>query len=293
MSPGNGRISVRTFNRNFKGRSGTMDDQVYLVSPETAVATALVGKLTDPRDLPSLLGIEYPAFEWPEEFLIDDGMVIPPAARAEDVEIERGPTIGDPPSTGPLPETINGKVIIKTGDKITTDHIMPAGPFLKFRSDIPRYSEVVFYIFNEPGSPSFAERAVEWRDAGGHGIILGGESYGQGSSREHAAICPLYLGVRAKIVKSFERIHRANLINFGIAPLVFTDPADYDGIDENDALVIEDLPGQLRSDGAITVRNTTKGTEFEVACECTADDVETVIAGGKLSQARDAAQSPS
>ncbi len=287
MSAGDDRVSVRTFNRNFKGRSGTMDDQVYLVSPETAVATALTGKLTDPRDLPKALGIDFPAFAWPEKFLIDDGMVLAPSDDPGTVEIDRGATIGDPPSNTAMPDDIQGKVIIKTGDKITTDHIMPAGPFLKLRSDIPKYSEVVFFILNEADQPSFAERAAEWRDSGGHGIVVGGESYGQGSSREHAAICPMYLGIKAKIVKSFERIHRANLVNFGIAPLVFDDASDYDAIDEGDELTIEDLPRQLRAGGKVTVRNATKSTAFDARCELTEDDIDTVIAGGKLNQVRD------
>ena len=285
MSPGDERVSVRTFNRNFTGRSGTKGDSVYLVSPEVAVATALTGKLTDPRDLPKILGIEYPSFEWPSKFLIDDGMILPPAENPDDVVVDRGTTIGAPPENTPLPESLNGKVIIKTGDKITTDHIMPAGPFLKYRSNIPAYSDAVFYIFNEPDKPSFAERAAAWRDAGGHGIIVGGESYGQGSSREHAAICPMYLGVKAKIVKSFERIHLANLINFGIAPLLFKNPADYDGIDQEDALAIDNLPEQLKS-GDVTVKNTTKGTSFIVTHTLTPEEVQTVIDGGKLNQVK-------
>jgi len=285
QSPGEGRISLRTFNRNFKGRSGTQDDQVYLVSPETAAVSALTGQFTDPREAPSLLGIAYPKVEWPQEFLQDDRMIIPPPEDGSTVEVIRGSTIGDPPSNTPLPEHINGKVLIKVGDKITTDHIMPAGPFLKFRSNIPAYSEAVFYIFNEPDKPTFHDRAIEWRDAGGHGIVVGGESYGQGSSREHAAICPMYLGVKVKIVKSIERIHRANLINFGIVPLLFADPKDYDAIDEGDRLVITNLPAQLRAGSEVLVTNTTKGTTFRTYHTLNAEEVETVIAGGRLNQA--------
>lgn len=284
QSPGDGRVSVRTFNRNFKGRSGTKDDLVYLVSPETAVAAALTGEFTDPRDLPTLLGIPYPKVDWPSEFLQDDSMILSPPADGSAVEVIRGSTIGDPPKNTPLPENINGKVLIKVGDKITTDHIMPAGPFLKFRSNIPAYSEAVFYIFNEPGKPTFHERASAWRDAGGHGVIVGGESYGQGSSREHAAICPMYLGVKAKIVKSIERIHLANLINFGIVPLLFADPKDYDRIDEGDLLTITNLPGQLRAGNEVTVTNTTKGFLFKTRHTLSPEEVETVIAGGKLNQ---------
>jgi aconitate hydratase len=286
QSPGDGRVSLRTFNRNFKGRSGTKEDQVYLVSPETAVAGALTGKITDPRDLPAILGVSYPQIEWPSAFMIDDSMIISPSQDPESVEIVRGSTIGNPPTNDALPETLHGKVLIKVGDKITTDHIMPAGPFLKYRSNIPQYSEAVFYIFNEPGKPAFYERAQAWQNEGGHGVIVGGESYGQGSSREHAAICPMYLGVKAKIVKSIERIHLANLINFGIVPLLFEDAKDYDGIDENDQLTIENLPAQLRNGHRVTVRNTTKGTTFTTKHTLNAEEVETVIAGGKLNQVR-------
>jgi len=280
QSAGDDRVSLRTFNRNFKGRSGTKDDQVYLVSPETAAASALQGVFTDPRTL----DMPYPSFEWPKRFRIDDAMIIPPPADGSGVEVIRGSTIGDPPTNSTLPDDVNGKVLIKVGDKITTDHIMPAGPFLKFRSNIPAYSEAVFYIFNEPDKPAFFERAAEWRDQGGHGIIVGGESYGQGSSREHAAICPMYLGIKAKIVKSIERIHLANLINFGIVPLLFAAPDDYDGIDEGDRLSIDGIAAQLRAGTEIMVRNTTKDTAFRTRHTLTDEEVEIVIAGGKLNQ---------
>ena len=288
MSPGDERVSVRTFNRNFDGRSGTRNDLVYLASPETAVACALTGKITDPRRLPELFGIEYPEFSWPAKFHVDDSMIIPPAESADEVEVIRGATIGEPPMNIPMPARIDGKVLIKVGDKITTDHIMPAGPFLKHRSNIPKYAEFVFTIFNAGGGETFAERALDWRDEGGHGIVVGGESYGQGSSREHAALCPMYLGVKAKIVKSIERIHLANLVNAGIAPLLFTDEADYDGIDEGDRLAIEDLPGQMRSGESVTVRNETKGTEFAVRHGLTEEETRIVLLGGRLNAVREA-----
>ena len=231
QSPAQDTITCRTFNRNFAGRSGTRGDQSYLVSPETAAATALAGRFTDPRTLE----IPFPEIPEVEHFTINDNMLCA-AAIDPDHEIVRKPTIGDPPVNAPLPHDLNGVVLIKVGDKITTDHIMPAGVHLKLRSNIPAYAKVVFECFNEPGKMSFADRAVKVREKGLHGIIAAGESYGQGSSREHAAICPMFLGVKVVIAKSIERIHRANLINFGILPLRFADPADYDALAVGDRL---------------------------------------------------------
>ena len=278
QSPADGTNTVRTFNRNFAGRSGTKGDQSYLVSPETAVAAALTGKFTDPRDL----GIEFPVIEEPEFYLDDDKhFQMPEAGKG----IIRKPTIGEFPVNQPLPETLDGEVVIKVGDKITTDHIMPAGVHLKLRSNIPAYSKVVFECFTEAGKPSFAERAAAVRDAGKAGVIIGRDSYGQGSSREHAAICPMYLGVKAVAALAIERIHRANLVNFGILPLIFADPEDYNKIEEKDALILPDIRKQLAV-GKMVEGVVRKADGSEVAVKFThplsARDIELVLAGGRL-----------
>ncbi len=279
FSPASGTISVRTFNRNFLNRTGTKNDQCYLVSPETAVATALTGKLTDPRTL----GIEYPKWEMPEHFVIDDAMVLPPAK--EPGEIIRLETIGEPPVCTPLPDTLEAEVLLKTGDKITTDHIMPAGAYLKYRSNIPRYSRFVFECFNEAGKPSFAERAEAVKAKGLAGAVVGGLSFGQGSSREHAAICPMYLGVRLLVARSIERILYANYINFGILPLLFKDEADLDKITEGTRIVIENLREKLQPGGTLTAKLVQKdGAECEISLANTLskEDMETVLKGGRL-----------
>ena len=241
FSPASGTVSVRTFNRNFLNRTGTKNDQCYLVSPETAVATALTGVLTDPRTL----GIECPKWEMPTEFMVDDGMVIAPPEKAGD--IIRLETIGAPPECSPLPERLEAEFIIKVGDKITTDHIMPAGAYLKYRSNIPRYSRFVFECFNKDGEPTFAEKAEGIKAKGLVGAVAGGMSFGQGSSREHAAICPMYLGVRLIVARSIERIIAANLVNFGILPLLFKDEADLEAIVPGTHIVIDGLSGQLHA----------------------------------------------
>ena len=282
QSPANGTISVRTFNRNFAGRTGTKGDQAYLVSPETAVATALKGEFCDPRTL----DIEYPQISDPDSFLINDNMIQNPPENGENVEIIRKETIGQPPLNQPLPDTINGSVIIKVGDKITTDHISPAGIHLKMHSNIPAYAKVAFECFTEPGKPSFAERAAAVRDAGRHGIIVGRESYGQGSSREHAAICPMFLGIKAVIAVAIERIHRANLVNFGIMPLEFDNPADYDLISEGDTIRIDECREQLSSmngiNASIIGADGKPKADIRLKGPTNPEDVQIILAGGML-----------
>jgi aconitate hydratase len=284
FSPADGTVSLRTFNRNFAGRSGTKGDQVYLVSPETAVASALTGQITDPRDLPALRGAAYPRIAMPRLFHLDDSMIEPPlsAEAAQTAQVLRGSTIVVPEAPTALPQQLVGQVLLKCGDKITTDHIMPAGTYLKLRSNVPEYAKVVFNSFNEPGRPTFAERALALKKQGIGGIIVAGESYGQGSSREHAALCPMYLGVRAVIARSIERIHRANLINFCIVPIRFADPADYDRLQAGDELVIDDLPGAIRSSEQVTISKRDGSLGFTGRLELSARDRDILLAAGLL-----------
>jgi len=280
QSPANNTVTVRTFNRNFPGRSGTKGDQSYLVSPETACAVALSGEFK----LASELGIDYPEFHDPKKFDVDDSMIIPPPANGEHVEIIRKPTIGEPPKCAPMPEKLDGVVVIKTGDKTSTDDIMPAGVYLKLRSNIPQYAKAVFAQMNEPGKPTFAERASAVRDSGRHAVIIGRDSFGQGSSREHAAICPMYLGVKAVIAIAIERIIRANMTNFGILPLTFANPADYDRIDPEDKIVIDNLRTAVDSDKLTATVAKADGTVFTIPLNLNISDEDRVIlkAGGRL-----------
>ena len=271
QSPNSGGISLRTFNRNFEGRSGTKDGQIYLVSPEMAAASALTGVLTDPRTLGDM-----PEFNLPEVFVINDNMIVPPVPEDEmdSVEVLRGPNIKPFPVSEPMANEITAKCSLKVGDNITTDHIMPAGAkILPLRSNIPKISEYCFAVCDE----KFHDRALEL----GKSVIVGGSNYGQGSSREHAALAPLYLGVKAVIVKSFARIHMANLINAGIIPMTFADESDYDRIDQMDEFKMKNLAEQIRS-GSVKVTDVTKGFEFEVKVDLSERQCEMLIAGGLL-----------
>jgi aconitate hydratase len=288
LSPADGLVSLRTFNRNFPGRSGTAGDKVYLVSPETAVASALTGQITDPRDLPELIGLRYPKTKLPDEFIINDNMIEKPLSeeKAAKVEVLRGTTIVVPEPPTPLPQKLTGKVLIKCGDKINTDHIMPAGTFLKLRSNVPEYAKVVFNCFNEQGKPTFAERALDLKKRAIAGVIVAGESYGQGSSREHAALCPMYLGVRMVIAKSIERIHKANLINFCIVPVEFAEPADYDKVECGDELAINNLLEAIKDSNTVEIVKADGSFEFVGRLELSDRDREILLSAGLLNYTR-------
>lgn len=278
QSPNSKGVSLRTFNRNFEGRSGTKDGQIYLVSPEMAAVSALTGYLTDPRTLGDM-----PEFKLPEHFKINDNMVVPPADEADmdSVEVLRGPNIKPFPQTSPLDDSIDCQVSLKVGDNITTDHIMPAGAkILPLRSNIPAISQHCFTVCDE----DFPRRAKNM----GKSIIVGGSNYGQGSSREHAALAPLYLGIKAVLVKSFARIHRANLINASILPLTFVNEADYDKINQGDEIVLADVRADVEADmSKLTVVNKTTGVEIPVLCELTGRTKDIILAGGLLDYTRE------
>ncbi len=273
MSPRTGAVSLRTNNRNFEGRSGTKSAQVYLVSPETAATAALAGKVVDPRKTAPK---SVPA---PKKFPVDDSMFLyrSTAGRGmKGAEIVRGPNIAAVPKGEPLPKSLKAVCAIKVGDKITTDHIMPAGARLKFRSNVPEYAKFVF----EPCDPNFHDKCLANKKAGLANVIVAGESYGQGSSREHAALCPMYLGVKAVIAKSIERIHRANLINFGIVPFVFDNPSSYDLLKSDDKIEIASLRDAVAGDGRVTVK-TPRGS-FTATTSLSDREKELVLAGGLL-----------
>ena len=276
FSPNSGGVSLRTFNRNFLGRSGTKDAQVYLVSPETAVAAALTGTITDPQTLGPM-----PAVTLPEQFRIDDSAVLPPAPadEADAVEVLRGPNIQPFPQSRPFADTLTAELVLKVGDNITTDHIMPAGAkILPYRSNIPKLAEFCFTVC-DPTLPARARAA-------GDGIIVGGSNYGQGSSREHAALVPMYLGIRCVVAKSFARIHAANLINAGILPLTFENPDDYDALQPGARLRIDDIRAGMAA-GSLTLTDTAAGKAYSVVCSLTERQQAILLAGGLLNYTKE------
>ena len=274
MSPRTGAVSLRTNNRNFEGRSGTKSAQVYLVSPETAAVSALTGKVASP------LGAKIPSVPAPKKFPVDDSMFLYRATAGKGVrktEIVRGPNIAPVPKGEPMAAACRAVCAIKVGDKITTDHIMPAGARLKFRSNMPQYAKFVF----EPCDPKFHDTCLANVKDGRVNVIVAGESYGQGSSREHAALCPMYLGVKAVIAKSIERIHRANLINFGIVPLTFDDPKSYDALQAGEKLELSNIGSAVKGDGRVTVKRA-DGTSFGATATLSAREKHLLLCGGLL-----------
>lgn len=274
QAPGDKWVSIRSNNRNFYGRSGTKSADVYLASPEVCVAAALSGEFVDPTEYFKGQTID---FSMPDEFKVNDNLVIEPAEDPSTVEIKRGPNIGDPPKAETLADSLDGKVTLKVGDKITTDHIMPAGAFLKYRSNVPVYSQYVFHTVDD----KFADNCKTNQANGAANFVVAGESYGQGSSREHAALCPMYLGVKAVIAKSMERIHKANLVNFGIIPLIFEDAKDYDKIEQNDDLEINNIKNSLKS-GNLELKNMTKNETYKLTFNLSQREKDVLVVGGLL-----------
>jgi aconitate hydratase len=281
QAPGTGQVSLRTFPRNFPGRSGTKDDRVYLCSPETGAAAALKGVITDPRDLSKEM--KYPRITDPKEYLVDKESIISPSAELRKTEIIRGPNIKLLPGMDPLPETLEATVVIKVGDNISTDTIMPAGSkVLPLRSDIEAISEFVFYQID----PEFSRECREKENA----VVIGGENYGQGSSREHAALAPRHLGVRVKIAKSFARIHKANLCNFGIIPLVFKDPRDYDLFSKGTKVVLPQVKERIeRGEREIPVE--LDGRRIVALLDVSERQRKHLLAGGTLNYVKKELQS--
>ncbi|MBW3574271.1 MAG: aconitate hydratase [Actinobacteria bacterium] len=282
QAPATNEISLRTMPRNFPGRSGTKEDKVYLCSPETATASALTGVITDPRDL----DMACPTFTPPARSYVNTAMLVPPLPGDEnlDVELVKGPNIASLPSFEPLPDHIGGPVLLKMGDDISTDEILPAGAqVLPFRSNIPAIARFAFWQIDD----AYSERASAVRDAGGH-LVVAGDNYGQGSSREHAALAPRYLGLRAVVARSFARIHRQNLVNFGVLPLTFTDPADYDLIDAGDELHIAEVAERVAAGEPLTVENRTKAVTFDVDHGLSTRQVEVMLAGSLITLHRGA-----
>lgn len=277
QSPSSNAVSLRTSNRNFEGRSGTKDAQLYLVSPETAALSAIRGVFTNPLDETI---IKYPGSKIVDHFNVDDSMFIFPDENSSNVEIIRGPNIGNPPENIALPYNVSGEITIKVGDKITTDHIMPAGARLKYRSNIPAYAEFVF----ENVDSSFASRCKDNINNNKNNFIVAGASYGQGSSREHAAICPMYLGVKVVLAVSIERIHQNNLCNFGIVPLIFTNEEDYNDIKQGEDIFIEDLPDQITmahlENNPVIVKIGNRNIKMK--CDITKEQLDMLVAGGLL-----------
>ena len=274
QSPPSGAVSVRSFNRNFEGRSGTKDARVYLASPEVCAAAALTGRLTDPRTMGKT-----PVVKPPRKEAVDNAGILPPAKDPSKVTVSRGSNIKPLPTQEPLGEKLEGVVLLKVGDNVTTDHIMPAGAkILPLRSNIPAISEFVFSSVD----PTFAKRAKESNG----GFVVGGENYGQGSSREHAALAPMYLGVRAALAKSFARIHRANLVNFGILPLTLVVPSEYDSISQGDSLEIPDMKQVIQADHPFPLKNLTTGKSLQTVHGLTARQKEIILAGGLLNHTK-------